>query len=152
MGAPGGMLETVVQERPVPGGTPIPVKKSRLSTKMAAVVAGAGTVRKENGTHATDEGQDKGPAADESVKEEGHEMPENAMIADKMSPSPLPGKGFRMSEPGPEDTWKEEAGAGGEVEVTQGEGAAEDGAGAGGEVEVTQGEGAAEDGTRAVEG
>jgi len=40
VGAPSGMLETVVEDRVVPGGTRVPVKRSRLSSKMAAVVAG----------------------------------------------------------------------------------------------------------------
>ncbi|KAF8512270.1 Vps54-like protein-domain-containing protein [Gautieria morchelliformis] len=124
VGAPGGMLETVVQEKAVPGGTPVPVKKSRLSTKMAAAIAGAGagsgTAGKENGKS---EGPDKAPAPPPApeIEEKAQEVRDEAPKGDDKavgeeqakpgtdearienrppSPPPLPVKGFRMDEPG----------------------------------------------------
>ena len=96
MGVPGEMLETVVQEKVVPGGTPVPVKKSRLSTKMAAVVAGAGATGKENSKVTKNEGQAKAPEGEKSPKEE---EPKNVTNVETSSPPPLPDKGFRMDEP-----------------------------------------------------
>lgn len=47
VGAPGRMLETVVLEKTFPGAAPVPAKQSRLSSRMAAVVAGAAGGTKE---------------------------------------------------------------------------------------------------------
>ena len=119
VGAPGEMLETVVQEKVVPGGTPVPAKKSRLSTKMAAIVAGAGVAAKENGKIVKSEGPERGRDVEEKL-EEGEEVEPrkfvNGNVERSSSPPPLPEKGFRMDEPGEDDSK-------GEVE----EGVADDG-------------------------
>jgi hypothetical protein len=131
VGAPGGMLETVVLEKVVPGGTPVPVKKSRLSTKMAAVVAGAGTTGKENGKLEKQE-QDKAPEEEERQKEgseERRKLEEDKVTnMEKAPPSLLPEKGFRMDEPELGDTWKGEGEVEGEDQGhPQTEGTADDG-------------------------
>lgn len=115
VGAPGGMLETVVQEKVVPGGTPVPVKKSRLSTKMAAVVAGAGTTGKENGKQEQDKAREVEERKEGSEEVKKPEEKEDKVSEIEQGPSSLlPEKGFRMDEREPGDTWKGEGGGGDE--------------------------------------